>query len=1012
MAYPGPNAMASPSMSMRSQRSQPYPQTRMDRTQSVRSSDGGAVSNINNTNGMPAREGRVMEAAHILDLLRKEIVYLTGGRDRQGGPLLTFPPHHDTEFTPQDITACLKYLLQIPSEESKRRGFTAIIDSRDGSWSNLVTLLGCMKQSLGDFLKQVLVLKADGLGERTSSSSSFRRDRAINIEPQFVTLNRLYTYVDKNQLIPSMGGTLSYQHSVWLRNRLDLEKFNREARAASTHLDSSEAQIQHKYRTKNADSPTSPLEALRQHRFFYDSIMSVPTQVIQDGYDLLSRLQDYDKQGVPPGEPMAGTLDSLEAQKQVKKMIQIIENRVEKLRGYLTVRDQSLNMNVQHSDLQKDIRRVVEWILNPGEKLLASQSEIGDSAETAEQLRKQHEQLEIKCTGTYGQYAELRHRVEDYITEGYPNAEDLQSQRDYMDTVCRSFASRLERRRILLITSVRFHRLAEDFSRRLDDLLELLCSDINADNVEAAQEAISSLQEKCDAIDHAAQSTLSDGQSLLDEMSRPIKNAFGKDISPDYDDQIKHITKKLEDLQERKMRCDELADVRKLKLQQILQLRTCEKDADQAILWILELCDVMMSTHTSIGSSTQEAEKLQEEHKKFESTANGTYEYGKQLLQAAQVLRRSLRYDLQSNTEKSEQLEAAWNQFLKGARERANRLTVASMFLSQSEKLIDSMEQLLVVIAQTLTGDLPVPTALAKHGPEKARQSRECRDTTQMGQALLERLALPIIALEQKEKQMSADNQEAAETINNRLRKMDKKMSEIDRYWTEMEQTGQPPSVQPKIQHSFQSPSPQKSSSLPRRTQSQSQTHKTSVPYPQPQSLPNKGQSQTLPSHRSHSRPESSRRRQPIPRAPRRWTSEVSQLPLGSQVDSSHPRSSGSRPYHSHHPSLVGMEPPVQPRAFEGHQSQPYMSYPSEVDSVRTQVTQPTYASSRDLDVGPQYENVPISHEVLEDDDTLDVHEETPEMMKVQVELAHVLQNRQTGQRETWEEQLLHEMKQ
>jgi hypothetical protein len=79
----------------------------------------------------------------------------------------------------------------------------------------------------------------------------------------------------------------------------------------------------------------------------------------------------------------------------------------------------------------------------------------------------------------------------------------------------------------------------------------------------------------------AASHILSDGQSLLDEMSRPIKNAFGIDISPDYIPQIKHVTKQLEDLQERKLRCDELADVRKLKLQQILQLRTCERDADQ-----------------------------------------------------------------------------------------------------------------------------------------------------------------------------------------------------------------------------------------------------------------------------------------------------------------------------------------------------------------------------------------------------------------------------------------------
>lgn len=57
---------------------------------------------------------RGLEASHILDTLRKEIVFLTGGRDRQGGPLLLFPPHRDTYFMPNDITDCLKYLFQIP----------------------------------------------------------------------------------------------------------------------------------------------------------------------------------------------------------------------------------------------------------------------------------------------------------------------------------------------------------------------------------------------------------------------------------------------------------------------------------------------------------------------------------------------------------------------------------------------------------------------------------------------------------------------------------------------------------------------------------------------------------------------------------------------------------------------------------------------------------------------------------------------------------------------------------
>ncbi len=63
---------------------------------------------------------------------------------------------------------------------------------------------------------------------------------------------------------------------------------------------------------------------------------------------------------------------------------------------------------------------------------------------------------------TYGTYAELRHKAELVMQEGGPKAADIEAQRDFMDMVCRSYAARLDRRRNLLITSVRFHRLAEE----------------------------------------------------------------------------------------------------------------------------------------------------------------------------------------------------------------------------------------------------------------------------------------------------------------------------------------------------------------------------------------------------------------------------------------------------------------------------------------------------------------------------------------------------------------------
>lgn len=66
---------------------------------------------------------------------------------------------------------------------------------------------------------------------------------------------------------------------------------------------------------------------------------------------------------------------------------------------------------------------------------------------------------------TYGDYAELRHTAEQMMKEGHLASEDIKAQKEYMDSVCRSYASRIERRRNLIITSVRFHRLAEEVNR-------------------------------------------------------------------------------------------------------------------------------------------------------------------------------------------------------------------------------------------------------------------------------------------------------------------------------------------------------------------------------------------------------------------------------------------------------------------------------------------------------------------------------------------------------------------
>ena len=58
------------------------------------------------------------------------------------------------------------------------------------------------------------------------------------------------------------------------------------------------------------------------------------------------------------GDDAVTTLDNLEAQKQVKRTLQYIENRLDKLQNFLEDQDRSLHMNVLRDDVQKEFRQV------------------------------------------------------------------------------------------------------------------------------------------------------------------------------------------------------------------------------------------------------------------------------------------------------------------------------------------------------------------------------------------------------------------------------------------------------------------------------------------------------------------------------------------------------------------------------------------------------------------------------------------------------------------------------
>ncbi|XP_071495752.1 uncharacterized protein [Diadema antillarum] len=726
----------------------------------------------------------VMQASEIKDLLSSQFAYLSGGKDRRGGPIISFPIQ-TSEISIEDIATTITYLASLPSNESKDHGFTLVVDLRGFAWQPLKVISKIFQETLPNSIHTVYILKTDAAKERQRSNLSLKRDKSQPFEIVFLSSpSKLTKYIDPNQLTEEFGGSMEYNHEEWLENRLEFEKFMRDSAQTEKRLEQAHEEL-----LSRRDERLTPEDLLRRQRRLQEIVIDQPSNVLQLGNSISRRLESdsgFRRQG---GDEDFATEDHLLMHRQITVRLNTLQQKQNQLRGYLAERDRQLGAHMQLGDMESGIKKVVDWIVGPGEKLLASHVDIGVSYETADKLRREHEKLELKCTDIYGNYAELRHVADSIIKSGHPRAADIGSQKDYLDTVCRSFASRLERRRNLVIGSVRFHRLSQEAFSKLEDLLELCTGEVKVDSVESTEEALRLLLDNLDNSMFVTDRAIREGRSLLEMMSLPVKNAFGRDITPDYRRHIEHVETILAELEGRRAQCRDLAEVRKLKLQQLLQLKSCERDAEQAISWIQELLDNMLLQHVEIGRSADEASSLKDEHDKFEATAKETYDYGKNLLRTSLMLRRSLHMSPEPNHDKSERLEAAWYQFSQALGERSSRLSVSVMFQRNADKLISQMDKLCQEVAPRVaaSGSGRPDRFLNAYEPRRQALIRQYKETTAMGHALLDRLALPVVSPDRAARSamrvVPEQLQPAADHLHQKLEELDGKRRQLDLLW-------------------------------------------------------------------------------------------------------------------------------------------------------------------------------------------------------------------------------------
>ncbi|XP_064800474.1 SEC14 domain and spectrin repeat-containing protein 1 isoform X1 [Oncorhynchus masou masou] len=653
-----------------------------------------------------------MEATNMLPILKKRLAFLSGGKDRRSGLILTIPLCTE-QTSMEELSSTLDYLLGIPSDKCKARGFTVIVDGRKSQWNIVKTVVLMLQNVIPAEVSLVCVVKPDEFWDKKVTHFCFWKEKdRLGFEVILVSANKLTRYIEPCQLTDEFGGSLVYDHMDWVNKRLVFEKFTKE----STSLLDELVVINESEKSNQLDKERPP------DCNFLPSLD--PETVLQTGHELLSELQQRRFNGSEGGGVAWSPMDDeLLAQPQVMKLLDSLREQYTKYQEVCRQRSK----RSQLEEIQTKVMQVVNWLEGPGTEQLRTQWGIGDSIRASQALQQKHEEMESQHSEWFAVYVELNQQIAALLSAGdEEDLVELKGLQQQLSDVCYRQASQLESRQNVLQSAHEFHGTAQDLSQQLDGLLGMLCADVAPTDGAAIQQTLKHLEEKLKSVEGSLAGLREKGQVVMDQMSNQTTWSYGKDVPIENKENIDHIQGVMEDMQLRKQRCEDMVDVRRLKMLQMVQLFKCEEDASQAVEWLGELLDALLKTHIRLGDDAQETKVLLEKHKKFVDVAQSTYDYGRQLLQATVVLCQSLRCTTRSSGDTLPRLNRVWKQFTVTSEERVHRLEMACSFHTAAEKVL--------VQASPEQGDLPV---------ELEQETYE--DVETVGKALLDRLTVPVI---------------------------------------------------------------------------------------------------------------------------------------------------------------------------------------------------------------------------------------------------------------------------
>ncbi|XP_078716213.1 kalirin-like isoform X1 [Lampetra fluviatilis] len=634
--------------------------------------------------GAVANDGPAMDS--VLPLLKDKVAYLSGGRDRQGGPIIMFPARGSLERArPDDLRELIAYLASVPSEEAGRRGFTAVVDMRGSKWEGVKLLLRTLQDALPGRVHAALIIKPDNFWQKQKTnfgSSKFEFETAL------VSVDGLARVVDLAQLTSELDGSLDYRHEEWLEMRGAAERLAGRARHLLSRLEELQEMLARK------DSP-GELERARQlaseHARLKRTVLAAPVEALeQETRRLVARVRSGDAQAFPRCNPdlqalgpwLAGLTERLHTTRQ-------------HLHQVWHVRKLKLDQCFQLRLFEQDADKMFDWIEHNKELFLKSCTEMGSGHQHASELHTQHSHFAMNSMNAYVNINRIVSVAGRLAEGGHYAAQQLRQTAERLQREWKGFTAAIDERSLLLSMSVRFHLRGDQFQANVDGWCKACGEGALPSDIHSLEAAILRHQGLSDEIGQAYAEVSREGKSLLEKLQRPLSPGSAESLtaSANYSGAVQLILDCVHEALHKHRQLEALCTLRKLRLHQRLQLLVFKQDVRQVLEWIDTHGETFLSKHTGVGKSLHRARALQKRHADFEQVAQNTYVNAEKLLEAAEALAQSGECDPEEVYCAAHALEERVQDFVRRVGQRKLLLDMSVSFHNRVSELWGWLEE-------------------------------------------------------------------------------------------------------------------------------------------------------------------------------------------------------------------------------------------------------------------------------------------------------------------------------